>query len=100
MDLTQIGLLFGINVVALTESTAAVMVIIAAIKKAVPSIQGKVTMIISAVMAIIFGVTTNITLGVSGIPIMIISALLIWGGTVGAWELVKKVGGVTNGGTQ
>ena len=96
MDLTQIGSLLGLNVTAVAESTAAVIFIIAALKKTIPAMQGKITMVVSGVMAMVFSIMTNITMGTHGIPIMIISSLLIFAGTTGAWELVKKVGGTAN----
>lgn len=90
MDLTAITGLFGIDLVQITGTASVIMLLVAAIKKMIPTIQGKITVFISIGLCLLFSVLTQFTKGVDSI---FIAAIIMFIETTGAFELIKKAGG-------
>jgi hypothetical protein len=89
-DFTEIAQIFGVNYQACVAWSAMVLVYVAAMKEFVPQLQGKITLIVAAIFSIGGGVLIHYKLGVQP---MVVSSLMIFGAAVGAFKLMKKMGG-------
>lgn len=95
MELTQLAEQYGINLATTASLVTLIMVLVATLKKYVPQIQGNITVAVSGVFAILGGMATAWDKGL--VPI-IISAVIVFIGTTGIWEVIKKNSG--EGGTK
>lgn len=89
-DLLQIAEQYGLDPVAIGAMTTAIMLLVANLKKFLPSLQGNVTLAVSGGLSIIAGLGVGYNAGV--VPV-VMSAILIFIGATGGYELIKKAGG-------
>ena len=90
MDLTQIAAQFNLDLSQLAGMVSVIMVLIAAAKKLFTWMQGNTTVYVSLGLSLVLGILTNLQ---NGLPAALISAILMFLGTTGTFELIKKVGG-------
>ena len=90
MDLTQIAAQFNLDLSQLAGMVSVIMVLIAAAKKLFTWMQGNTTVYVSLGLSLVLGILTNLQ---NGLPAALISAILMFLGTTGTFELIKKAGG-------
>ena len=95
-DFQKIFEMFNLDVETTGALIAFVMLLLAAIKKWVPAIHGKISVAVAAGFSILFSAKAYWTASISGgvdIFAMIMSSIFVFLGSIGVFELIKKTGG-------